>query len=64
MRFLGNKVNSMFPWQPVIIMFIVLLVDRTFADSSDWVRSLFEGGIVVITIFSLISRELNYFVIL
>ena len=34
----------MFPWQPVI-MFIVLLVDRTFADSSDWVRSLFEGGI-------------------
>ena len=45
MRFLGNKINSMFPWQPVIIMFIVLLVDRTFADSSDWVRSLFEGGI-------------------
>ena len=44
MRFLGNKVNSMFPWQPVIIMFIVLLVDSTFADSSDWVRSLFEGG--------------------
>ena len=34
----------MFPWQPVIIMFIVLLVDSTFADSSDWVRSLFEGG--------------------
>ena len=44
MRFLGNKINSMFPWQPVIIMVIVLLVDSTFADSSDWVRSLFEGG--------------------
>ena len=52
-----RKQNQQFPWQPVIIMFIVLLVDGTFAASSDWVRYLFESSIyyLILTYFASIK---------